>query len=144
MKVICFKIWLPGSYASLWRKIWVEPDDNTLHDLANLIVDAFDFDHDHLYEFILSKQVSFFHPEAVETDGPKRMRADKLRLSQLNLELKQRFTFLYDFGDEWHFQVRVEGRMMRGPGIDKKGDPPHQYQYEEDENNDAGGGENND
>jgi len=127
-----FKVWLPGTYRTLWRRIWIS-QKATLDDLARCILDAFEFDHDHLYAFFLKGKpwakdaVACWDPR--ETDKP--MIADKVKLSELKLPSPPRFTFLYDFGDEWHFQVKYEGGdfafSRRDTWVSGKGEPPKQY-----------------
>ena len=128
-RMVKFKVWLPGSYRSLWRKVQVS-DSTSLAKMADLILDAFNFDHDHLYAFIFKGKpwdqgaIKFVHPRA---DG---MKADKMSLGNLDLKPGQRFTFLYDFGDEWPFLIRVvslDPGSLPEPIITGRGKPPEQY-----------------
>lgn len=138
-----FKVWLPGTYRTLWRRIWIS-QTASLHDLANCILDAFGFDHDHLYAFFLKGKpwskhaLAYWHPSEAKHHplldrpwGPPKVSADKVDLSGLKLP-KPRFTFLYDFGDEWRFQVKYEGGDLELEGLKEcyfsgKGMPPTQY-----------------
>jgi hypothetical protein len=57
------------------------------------------------------------------------------KLSDLRLTVKQEFLYLFDYGDEWRFQVRVhainpkadKGKYPRI--VEEVGDPPPQYEY---------------
>lgn len=82
--------------------------DSTLDDLCCMILDAFDFTYEHLYLFNFDGRgygegdhVYFFMPE-------KGQNGTDIRLSQLNLTLKQKFYFLYNFGDDWGFDIQVQ------------------------------------
>ncbi|MDD4781216.1 MAG: hypothetical protein PHT02_11545 [Tissierellia bacterium] len=80
---------------------------NTLDDLSNEILSAFDFDNDHLYMFSLKRKRydsdGYYHPEA---SGGKN--ADEISLNELNLKVRNKFLFVYDFGDEWLFDITVK------------------------------------
>jgi hypothetical protein len=105
-----------------WRKIEI-PAHMTLDDLAGAIIDSFKFDYDHLYSFFMSNKAwdensEYAHPEGLsepitELKGrriitkPSRPHADKVKLSSLNFELKQKFLFLYDYGDNWEFEIEL-------------------------------------
>ena len=132
MAMLTFKVWLPGSGQSVWRRVEIA-GQKTLHDLAEAILDAFEFDHDHLYAFYLSGKVGdrgteYVHPWA---DGRK---ADKVRLGELAFRVGQKLLYLYDFGDQWPFQIRLE-RVTEGPEgetvVTKHGEPPPQYVVDE-------------
>lgn len=82
--------------------------DKTLDDLCEMILDAFDFDYDHLYLFNFSgsgyaggENVYYFMPEP----GQK---STNVKLRKLNLVLNQKFYLLYDFGDEWGFDIQIQ------------------------------------
>ena len=60
-------------------------------------------------------------------------------IGRLGLERGQRFLYLFDFGDEWKFNVRVEEILdsdvppIRPLVIGSKGEAPEQYpDYEDD------------
>ena len=63
-------------------------------------------------------------------DGPY---ADKIKLGSLNLEVKQKLLYLYDFGDEWKFSVQVENisetdtSILKPIVIEMRGEGPEQY-----------------
>jgi len=102
-----------------WRELQLS-EQSTLHDLALRILNSYqdqsdnDFHPDdptHLYGFWLkgkpwdSDALVYWHPEA---DGlPK---ANRIELSTLNLSPGQKFLFLFDFGAEWPFVVKVMNR----------------------------------
>lgn len=79
----------------------------TLDYFAGCILDAFNFDFDHLYSFFMDNKwwSSFNAYNSPYCDEPPY--ADKIKLSQLKLSKGQAFKFLFDYGDEWHFQCKV-------------------------------------
>lgn len=120
-----------ASLGSVWRRIGI-PDGMTLDDLAYSIVSAFDFDMDHLYSFTyrnrLGVPVQIDDPRCAE--GPCTL---DVHINQLAMRVGDTMTFLYDFGDNWEFAVRLDRIDPLEAGTDKpvildaKGDPPRQY-----------------
>jgi len=123
-----FKVSLRGS---VWRRIEISADD-TLLSLHRAIQDAFDFDDDHLYAFYMDgkrfSRVAFLSPD--DEEGPH---VNEVKIGELSLYVGQRILYLFDFGDEWHFQVRLEdihtgGTKPQKPRIaEVKGKAPSQY-----------------
>ncbi len=115
-----------------WRLIAM-PADATLEDLVSMILRSVNFDDDHLYEFSyrdrLGATCTINHP-AVE-EGPW---TDQVSIGSLPLEPGQSMELLYDFGDEWHFSVKLErvdppGGKAKAPRIiEKHGKSPVQYE----------------
>ena len=105
---------------------------DTLHDLHRMIQKAFEFDNDHLYAFYVGHgmmQETYVIDDAV-TNGNE-LSADETELGMLELRKGQRFSYLFDFGDMWWFDIRVlrmkEGRIP-APEITKAvGKAPEQY-----------------
>ena len=102
--------------------------DATLHRLCHAILDSFDFDFDHLYEFYLSERANrgptIPGPEMKEfADGPY---ASEIQLDQLKLARGQKIYLHYDFGDDWIFVISVQkaeqvGSHMEPAVINSKG-----------------------
>ena len=125
--VFVFKV----SLGKMWRQIAI-PDSLTLDELAATILDAVDFDHDHLYEFSfrdrLGKPARINHPGSSE--GPW---TDDFPIGELPLEPGQSMTFLFDYGDSWKFDVKLEKidppnpRMQKPRVVGKQGRAPQQY-----------------
>jgi hypothetical protein len=115
----------------LWRKIEMS-SNHTLLDLHNAIQNAFQFDDDHLYSFFMDgipwseeKFTSLFDDE-----GPH---VDQVTIGELGLGQGQTFLYLFDYGDEWRFQVTLETIRQDNPHpkkpriVEAKGDSPEQY-----------------
>jgi hypothetical protein len=126
-----------GTYifkVSLWR-IWRQiaiPADLTLDTLASTILDAVEFDDDHLYMFSyenrFGREERVYHPYMDE--GPW---TSEMLIGNVPLGVGQTMTFLFDFGDQWEFDVTLEridpqDTSVRDPIILKThGEPPQQY-----------------
>jgi hypothetical protein len=115
----------------VWRRIAV-PAGATLDTLVGSILDSVDFDDDHLYEFItrnaFGATVRYCHPYMDE--GPF---TDEVRVGQLSLEPGQSMTLVYDFGDDWRFDVKLEriepprAGLKAPKGLESHGKAPRQY-----------------
>jgi hypothetical protein len=130
----------------VWRRIDVR-GDQTLVALHNAIQDAFDWDDDHMYSFFLSgkawdRQSEFARP-GVGGDMMEGHRSARVRLDRLGLRPRQRIMYIFDYGDEWRHDVRVEkmdlapeaGRYPRI--VEEHGTPPPQYpDWDDDEETD--------
>lgn len=119
--IVVLKVALRGQ-KSIWRRIALRAEQ-TLGDLHEAIFDAFDRFEEHLYSFYFPKPgskgrsrerdaVEFACPYACEDPGPF---ADELpnnaantTLSSLNLQVKQEFSYLFDYGDSWWHDITVE------------------------------------
>ena len=113
----------------------------TLYSLAEAILDAFDFDNDHLHAFFLDNNSwsdadsYYLEPDYGQRDSSKYM----LEKAGFREELK--FVFLFDFGDEWEFKCKVlkeldeatkEAEVLRSVG-----EAPEQYpDYSEEDDED--------
>lgn len=123
-----FKVSLRGG---LWRRIEISAHD-TLLNLHRSIQEAFEFDNDHLYAFFMDgkrwSREMFTSPS--DEEGPH---VDQVRIGELGLYVGQKILYLFDFGDEWRFQVRLEDIRMESPRpskpkiVEKKGKAPEQY-----------------
>ena len=126
---------------SVWRRIDVR-GDQTLHDLHRAIQRAFDWDDDHLYAFFLSGKAWDTQSEYASPFGDGRS-ASRYRLEQLPLQAGQQFLYIFDFGDEWHFGVklaRTSDRLELGARyprvVARHGESPPQYPELEDDDSD--------
>ncbi len=124
------------SLGRVWFRIAI-PADRALDELASAILDAVDFDHDHLYRFSYENRfgamAKVWHPE-MGADGPWRdePQTSDVLVGDLPLSLGQTMTFLFDFGDKWEFEVALE-QIDPAISVDKPilydmhGKPPEQY-----------------
>jgi hypothetical protein len=102
-----------------------------------------DFDSDHLYSFFMSGRAWDDRTEYVSPYGEGRSAA-RVRIGDLGLRMKQRFLYLFDYGDEHRFEVQLVGINPEAPKksypriVESHGEAPPQYgdwdeEWDEDE-----------
>ena len=121
------------SLGRIWRRIAI-PADRPLESLVSAILDAVEFDRDHLYQFTYRNR--FGASEAVNhpymDEGPW---TDEVRVGELPLGTGQTMTFVFDFGDWWEFKVELERvepveefpELEYAVVLDEHGKAPDQY-----------------
>ena len=101
--VYCFNVRLGDA----WRRIAISAGRD-LEELATTILRAFKFDGDHLHSFQFSErdgaEVSVEHPYVEDAW----MNTDEYSIGYLPLAEGQSMLFLYDYGANWHFDVKLE------------------------------------
>lgn len=132
--IYTFKVYIDKD---TWSKIKLDAK-HTLHDLHMYIQEAFQFDNDHMYSFFMDGRAwsnnKFTCP--YDYEGPH---ADDVEIGELELNEKQSFLYLFDYGDEWRFRVDVyniektEVKLLKPQIIENKGEPPEQYPDFDDE-----------
>ena len=124
--VYIFKV----SWHQIWRRIAIS-SDLTLGDLSQLILQSVDFDSDHLdmfsYKNQLGRTIQVVHPYMDESPS-----TDEIKIADLPLKVGSVMEYLFDFGDNWEFQLQLEEikseiRPDYGEIIDSKGKAPEQY-----------------
>jgi hypothetical protein len=115
----------------IWRRIALDARA-TLETLAQAILRSVQFDRDHLYEFTFRDEfgatVRAGHPYC-ESD----LCTDEVPIGTLPLQTGQSMQFLFDFGDCWNFDVKLESIDLskKGPSkpkiLEKRGKSPEQY-----------------
>ena len=125
--VYVFKV----SWHQIWRRIAVA-SELTLWDLSRLILQSVDFDSDHLdmfsYKNQLGQTVRVLHPYMDESPA-----TDEVKIADLPWEIGSLMEYLFDFGDNWEFQLQLEEinvddlRPDYGEVIASKGKAPEQY-----------------
>ncbi|NLH15978.1 MAG: hypothetical protein GX455_05315 [Phycisphaerae bacterium] len=153
-KVVVVRVSMEGS-PEVFRRIAIRAGQS-LHDLHEAIFSAFDRFEEHLYSFYLcnaatsqfrkrSEGPEYTHPYNLqEMGGPMAAKdvydAAGTRIADLSLKPRQRFTYLFDFGDSWWHDILVEqvdqaadkGKYPRV--VERHGESPDQYPpLEEDE-----------
>ncbi len=118
------------SMGNIWRLIAI-PADCALDDLASAILNAVDFDHDHLYLFSYQNRFGVWeeihHPYMDE--GPW---TSEVLVGDVPLQVGQTMTYVFDFGDWWKFDVTLEqidpAMPIKEPVVLKEhGESPEQY-----------------
>lgn len=120
-----------------WAKIKMSAH-HTLDYLHECIQAAFEFDNDHMYSFFMDGKAwsnnKFTCP--MDYEGPC---ADEVEIGEINLCKKQKFLYLFDFGDEWRFTVEVfdiednNTRLLIPEITEFEGEAPEQYPCFDDE-----------
>jgi hypothetical protein len=120
------------------RRLIAIPARLTLDDLAGAILDSVDFDDDHLYEFTyrdrFGAEMTVTHPYC--EDPPF---TSDVTVGEVPLSPGQSMTFLFDFGDNWRFDVRLEridppDKKLKAPRVlESHGKAPQQYPNWEEE-----------
>jgi hypothetical protein len=136
--------------ASLTPKLYrdIEIDSGkSLYDLAEGIVGAFDFDFDHAFGFYSkltghyfdspSKYELFADLEGGESDAKS---VKRTKVAQAFPDVGSKMLFLFDYGDEWRFQVALTALGEKAPKVryprmlSSTGEAPPQYpDFDEDE-----------
>ena len=140
--------------SEIWRKIAIR-EGHTLDDLNDIIFDAFDRYDDHMYSFYFPHSRKMFNPRTIRKhsdeythpyaceeagiygEGPQN--ASLTSIGDLSLSKRQKFYYLFDFGDMWWHEITVEktdgvADTEKYPRIiERKGESPEQYDYPEDE-----------
>lgn len=105
------KIALVGSEPEIWRRV-VVPTSATLEGLHHVIQEAMGWQDAHLHQFTIKGQrfgadVDPFSGD--EIDESTARLADVVRS-------RQKFTYLYDFGDSWEHVIKVEKTLKEHQG----------------------------
>jgi hypothetical protein len=123
------------SLGNIWRRIAI-PGNIELEFLSSAILRAFEFDFDHLFEFRYKDRFGVersIHHAYIE-DPPF---IDEVLVQEVLLQPGAAMTFVYDFGDNWQFNVLLEridpvdATLERPKVLEKHGKAPEQYHYEE-------------
>lgn len=119
--------------------------NQTLADLGDMIPTAFGFWDEHLWSFFLSgipwdESTEYAGPHYLWEGEPDRA-AERVRirdLERLGVEANRDFLFVFDYGDEWHFRLKLVGICDQlDPGgrypriVDGRGEAPSQYPSDE-------------
>jgi hypothetical protein len=105
LKIVFFK--------EVWRKISI-PNTFTLEDLADIIINLFELDSEHLHKFIYRDPVcrifEFYHPEMQFSsfDEDNLSYSNIYRLGDLSLKIGQHLDLIHDFGDNLQFSINIE------------------------------------
>ncbi len=142
----------PSRATEVWREIEVAANQ-TLADLGNAIPLAFDFDDPHLWSFFLSGKAwdraseYALHSAPNLLGGARPRAAGQVPIREVpfpGTTGKKEFLFLFDYGDEWHFGVKlrrvteqVEPGALYPRVVARQGDAPPQYPDPEDDEDEA-------
>jgi len=126
-----FKIQIQGiAKPPVWRKVLV-PENFTFSRFHKVIQSAFGWSDAHLYEFSPSGWGSSpsIGPQLENyfSDGPD-MDSCEVKLADIFHEENEKFTYIYDFGDDWKHRITLEkitdGKPNKASCVDGKGACP--------------------
>lgn len=98
------KVYPAGWGREVYRNIEI-CGDNTLNQLCGVILEAFDFTDEHLYEFCMDNRM--YSKDAYQSDPEWGQRSADITLDKLGLYKGQKFSLHYDFGDDWMFTITI-------------------------------------
>ena len=91
----------------IWRRILV-PADITLAQLHEAIQSVMGWTRSHLHEFRID-ETKYGIPDEISWDSSDRVRPEgDVFLHDVLNHAEQTFTYVYDFGDDWHHELVVE------------------------------------
>lgn len=134
-KQYLMKVYPAGRGREVYRNIEI-CGDNTLNQLCQIILEAFDFIDEHLYEFCMDNRMysEYSYQSDPEGDEP----STDITLDELGLSKGQKFSLHYDLGDDWMFTITVSKineipEKMESRIIKSKGNIQQYPDWDEDE-----------
>ncbi len=119
------------SWGKIWQRIAI-PGGMDLDSLSAGILRAFEFSSDHLYYFSYKNRfgalVRIYHPQMDEPPW-----ATGVLIGELPIKVGTVMTYLYDFGDQWKFDVKLEridpidSKITKPTILEAHGESPEQY-----------------
>lgn len=122
---------LKVSLGGVWGRIVISAD-SPLDTLAHTILEMVDFDSDHLYQFSYRNpfgvQEKINHPYMDEE-----LSTSEVLVGEVPIDVGQSMTYLFDFGDNWTFDVTLEridpDSVVKEPQLlEVHGTPPNSTQ----------------
>ena len=113
--VVRLKIALVDTEPSIWRRVEVLPSI-TLKDLHAIIQAAMGWENSHLYQFHVGRQtINGPGFDDVGFSGQRNVTAGRVQLEDLLDGKVKRFSYLYDMGDSWEHELRIENVLQADP-----------------------------
>jgi hypothetical protein len=111
-KSLQFKIQLKGiKKPPVWRRVTV-PSNYSFYDLHLIIQKAFGWWNSHLFQFsekgFGSYQIITEIYDEFEPDFNEQIPAKEIKISDVFKREKQKFVYIYDFGDSWEHDITLE------------------------------------
>jgi len=114
-RIYQLKITLKDIHPPVWRRVQV-PETYSLLQLHDVIQTVFGWLDYHLHEFKINNQ-SYGDPDDDEYDYFGTLDEVQFRLKDVLKSEKQRFTYTYDFGDDWVHYLLVEKILDAEKGV---------------------------
>lgn len=118
------------------------PNNISLYKLAEAIIDAYNFDFDHCFGFfkgndIFKRGVEGYELFAdLEDEGIEPVETGSVKKTKINQVWKEKgdkLTFMFDYGDDWRWEVKLTGFGEKDSKknypliLEKQGRAPRQY-----------------
>jgi hypothetical protein len=111
--IIQLKVTLHGTKPPIWRRLLVDKA-TTLQQLHHIIQISMGWTNTHLHEFEVNGYRIAEPNEDIDDDfGIKTIDSSTVTLESIITDIKDKFTYDYDFGDGWHHQILVEKFLPR-------------------------------
>ncbi len=128
------KIYPRGNGREVYRVIEISGSES-LDRLCEVILSAYDFIDEHLYEFCMDCKM--FSLECYQSYPVEEEASTRIKIEELGLLEKQKFALHYDFGDNWMFIINVQKTtpeaQYKEPMVTKAKGTIEQYPVYEDE-----------
>jgi hypothetical protein len=105
------KVTLKDSKPPIWRRLQVA-GDTTLYGLHLILQEAMGWENYHLHQFIVGR--TYFGEPDPDFDAED---DSNVKLGQIVQREKQKFTYEYDFGDDWLHEILLEKILPPEPGV---------------------------
>jgi len=112
-KIYQIKVTLKDTKPPIWRRIEVT-EDTSLDKLHNIIQAAIGWNDYHLHQFIIGGN---YYGKPDPEFGSEMEDESTIRLSQISLKEKSKFTYEYDFGDSWLHEILIEKILPAKEGV---------------------------
>ena len=113
--VVRLKITLMDTEPPIWRRIEV-PTAITLKDLHAIIQAAMGWQNYHLYQFHVGRQtINGPGMDDGGFSGRKNISAGRVQIDDILAGKVRRFDYLYDMGDGWEHELRIEKLLPADP-----------------------------
>ena len=114
VNVITLHISLEEIKPDIWRRFAVS-DNISLYEFHETIQTVMGWTNSHLYSFII-KKTEYTNKETIEETGRGKI-AKSVSLRSLKLKKGDTFSYIYDFGDDWHHRLKVESVSNPDPEV---------------------------
>ena len=107
------KVTLRDSKPPVWRRIQVT-SDATLYKLHWILQVVMGWTNSHLHQFIIDRE---YYGEPHPDYGYEMINERRVKLSEVVSDVKDRFIYQYDFGDDWEHEILVEKILPPEAGV---------------------------
>ena len=113
VETIQMKVKLNGIKPDIWRRFIID-SSFTLHKLHATIQIVMGWYNSHLYEFDIHGAKFGIPDEEGDFLDCEVRNSKKVKVSSLELQSKDKFQYVYDFGDDWSHTIIVEKKLKIG------------------------------